>query len=50
MGSVTISVFVNIILRDGLAPRSPTLELDVVDVDICIDDVAVNTLTAARRA
>ena len=45
---VTVAVFVNVILRDGLAPRSATLKLDVVDVDTGIDDVHVNAFTAGR--
>ena len=48
MGSVAISVFVDIVLGDGLAPGGSTLELDVVDVDTRIDDVDVNTLTTGR--
>ena len=48
MGSVAISVFINIILGGGLAPGGPTLELDVVDVDTSIDDVDINTLTTSR--
>jgi hypothetical protein len=48
VGSVTITVLIDVILRDGLAPRGPTLKLDVVDVDTGIDDVHVDTLTAGR--
>ena len=48
MGSVAVSVFVDIVLRDGPAPGGPALELDVVDVDTGIDDVDVNTLTISR--
>ena len=48
MGSVTIAIIVDVILRNGLAPGGPTLELGVVDVDPGIDDVHVNTLTAGR--
>ena len=48
VGPVTVTVLVDVILRDGLAPRSATLKLDVVDVDTGIDDVHVNALTAGR--
>ena len=46
--SVIIAVILNVILRDGLAPRGTALELGVVDVDTSVDDVHVNTLTAGR--
>jgi hypothetical protein len=48
MSSVTVSILVDVVLWDGLAPGSPTLELDVVDVDTGVDDVDVNALTASR--
>lgn len=48
MGPVTVSVLVDVILRDGLSPRGATLKLDVVNVDTGIDDVDVDTLTAGR--
>jgi hypothetical protein len=46
MGSVTVAVIVDVILRDGLAPGGATLELDVVNVDTSVDDVHINALTA----
>ena len=48
MGSMAVSIFVNIVLRDGPAPGGLALELNVVDVDTGIDDVDVNTLTTSR--
>ena len=46
MGSVTIAVVVDVILRDGCAPRGATLELDVVDVDASIYDIRIDALAA----
>ena len=46
MGSVTIAVIVDVILRDSLAPGGPALKLGVVDSGV--DDVHVNTLTTGR--
>ena len=48
VSSVTVSVLVDIILRDGLAPGSTTLKLDVVNVDTGVYDVHINTLAARR--
>lgn len=36
---MSISILVDIVLRDGLSPRGSSLELDVVNVDSSIDDV-----------
>ena len=46
MGSVTVAVIVDVILRDGLAPGGATLELDVMNVDTSVDNVHINALTA----
>jgi len=48
VSSVTVAILVDVILRDGLAPGSATLELDVMNVDAGVDDVHVNALTAGR--
>ena len=48
VSAVTITILVDVILGDRLAPRGTTLELNMVDVDAGIDDVHVNTLTAGR--
>jgi hypothetical protein len=48
VGSVTIAVLVDVILRDDLAPGGAALKLDVVDVDTGIDDVHVDTFTVGR--
>ena len=48
VGTVTVPVFVDVILRDGLPPGGTMLELDVVNVDASIDDVDVDTFTAGR--
>ena len=48
VGPVTVSVFVDVILRDSLAPGGATFELDVIDVDTGVDDVNVDTLAAGR--
>jgi hypothetical protein len=48
MGSVTVAVIVDVILRDGLAPGGATLELDMVNVDTSVDNVHINAFTARR--
>ena len=42
MGTVTVAVLINVVLGNGLAPRSATLELKVLDVDASVDDVDVD--------
>jgi len=42
--SVSVAILIGITLRDGLAPRRTTLEVDVVDVGTGVDDVDVNAL------
>ena len=37
-GPVAVSVLINIVLRNGLAPGCMTLELDMVDIDAGIDN------------
>ena len=46
VGPVTISVLVDVILRDSLSPGGATFELDVIDVDTGVDDVNVDALAA----
>ena len=43
--SVSVAILICITLRNGLAPRCATLEVDVVNVGAGVDDVDVNTLT-----
>jgi hypothetical protein len=42
--SVSVAILVCITLRDGLAPRRATLEVDVVNVGARVNDVDINTL------
>jgi hypothetical protein len=42
--SVSVAILVCITLRDGLAPRRATLEIDVVNVGAGVNDVDVNAL------
>ena len=42
VGTVTVAVLINVVLGNGLAPRSATLELKVLDVDASVDDVDVD--------
>jgi hypothetical protein len=44
VGSVTIVVDVDIILRNRLAPRGTIFELFVVDIDTSVNDVDIDTL------
>ena len=48
VGPVVVSILINIILRNGLAPGCATLELSVVGVDTGINNVHANALTAGR--
>lgn len=48
VGPVVVSVLINIVLRNGLAPGCATLELSVVGVDTGINNVHANALTAGR--
>ena len=45
MGSMAITVLIDIIGRDGLAPRSTALELFVFDVDASIDNIDIDAFT-----
>ena len=42
---MAITIFVLVIGRNGLAPRSTTLELNMLYVDTGVDDIDVNTIT-----
>jgi len=44
--TVSIAVLISIALRDGLAPRCATLEVNVVDVGAGVDDIDVDALAA----
>ena len=48
MSTVTVTVLVNVVLGDGLAPRSTALELDVLGVDASVDDVHIDARAAIR--
>lgn len=45
VGSVTVSVLVDVVLGDGLSPRSSAFKLDVLDVDTSVHNVRSNTFT-----
>ena len=45
---MTVTVLINIVLRDGLAPGRAALELDVLGVNTGVDDVDINARTAVR--
>jgi len=45
MCSVAVAIFIGVTLWDGLAPLSPALEVDVVDVCTSVDNIGSNTLT-----
>lgn len=42
MGSVAIVVIVNVIQRNGLAPRCTSFELFVLDIDTGVNDVDID--------
>lgn len=46
MSAMTIAVGIFISIRNGLAPRSTTFELDVIDVGASVDNVDIYTLAA----
>ena len=43
MGTVTVTVDVLVVLWDSFTPSGPAVELDVVDIDTCVDDVGSYT-------
>ena len=45
---MAVSVLVNGVVRNDLAPGHATLELDVVDVDADVGNVHINILTPGR--
>jgi len=47
--AVSVAILISVALRNGLAPRCATLEVNVVYVGARVDDVDVNTLAAAVR-
>lgn len=44
VGTVAVAILINVTLRDSLAPVSATLEVDVLSVGACVDDIDINTL------
>lgn len=46
VSSVTVTVLVDVVLRNGLSPRCPTFELDVFDVDTSVNDVDIDTFAS----
>ena len=46
---MSVAILISVALRNGLAPRCATLEVNVVYVGARVDDVDVNTLAAAVR-
>jgi hypothetical protein len=48
MGSVTVTILIDVIGRNCLAPGSTALELDVMDVDAGIDNIDIDTFTTVR--
>jgi len=49
VGAVTVAILISIAVRDGLAPVSTALEVDVLVVGTGVDDVDVDTLTTVGR-
>jgi hypothetical protein len=48
MGSVTVTILIDVIGRNCFAPGSTALELDVLDVDPGIDNIDIDTFTTIR--
>lgn len=46
VGSMSITILILIVVRDGLAPVSTALEVDVVNVDTSVNGVGINALAA----
>jgi hypothetical protein len=49
VGAMSVSIFVGIAGRDGLAPLGAALEVDVLGVGTGVDDVDVNAFAAVDR-
>lgn len=47
MGAVTVSIDIQVVLGNGLAPLGTALEFVVVDMNSGIDDVDIDTLAGA---
>lgn len=45
---MAVAILIGIAIWDGLAPRSTTLKVDVVDVCASIDDIDVDALASVR--
>ena len=41
---MSIAILIGITVGDGLAPGSATLEVDVVDVGACVDNIDIDAL------
>ena len=46
---MAVAIFVYIIVGDGLAPMSSSLEIDMVDVCAGIDNVDIDAVTSVVR-
>ena len=48
MGSMAVTVLIDVVGRDSLAPGCTTLELNVPDVDASIDNIDIDAVTTVR--
>jgi hypothetical protein len=48
MSSMAVTVLIDVVGRDSLAPGCTTLELNVSDVDASIDNIDIDTVTTVR--
>ena len=46
--AVTVAVLINVILGNGLAPRSAAFEFNMVNVDASVDNVDIDAITTLR--
>lgn len=49
VSAVAVTIGILIVVRDGLAPSGPALEVNVLNVDTSVNGVSIDTLTALRR-
>jgi hypothetical protein len=49
VSTVAIAILVSITRRDGLAPVSAALKVDVLDIGASVDDIDINALSAISR-
>jgi hypothetical protein len=45
---MAITVFIDVIDRDGLSPGSTALELDVLGIDAGVNNIYIDTVTTVR--